>query len=118
VPERYDEPVVIEAAGTPPKTIREHVGRVATGESRVSLAHMTSPPGWSEPGQRPEFDEFTLVLTGRLVVDFDGGRLEVGPGQAVRTVPGEWVRYSTPEGADYVSVCLPAFTPQTAHRDD
>lgn len=113
-------PTVIEAAGAPTKTIREHVGAVNTGETRLSVAHMSSPSGWSEPGQRPEFDEFTVVLKGTLVVDHEGGRLEVAAGQAVHTRPGEWVRYSTPgpDGADYLAVCLPAFSPATVHRDE
>jgi mannose-6-phosphate isomerase-like protein (cupin superfamily) len=120
MPELIEQPTVVEAAGKPPKTIREHVGVVNTGEPRLSVAHMTSPRGWAEPGQRPEFDEFTLVLRGMLVVEHDGGRLEVVAGQAVHTRPGEWVRYSTPgpEGADYIAVCLPAFAPDTVHRDD
>jgi mannose-6-phosphate isomerase-like protein (cupin superfamily) len=120
VPELIESPTVVEAAGTPPKTIREHVGSVNTGESRLSVAHMTSPSGWAEPGQRPDFDEFTVVLRGVLVVEHEGGRLEVAAGQAVHTAPGEWVRYSTPgpEGADYIAVCLPAFSPDTVHRDD
>jgi mannose-6-phosphate isomerase-like protein (cupin superfamily) len=120
VPELIAAPMIIEAAGEPPKTIREHIGRVTTGESRLSVAHMTSPSGWAEPGQRPEFDEFTVVLRGALVVDYEGGRLDVAAGQAVHTKSGEWVRYSTPgpEGADYIAVCLPAFAPDTVHRDD
>jgi mannose-6-phosphate isomerase-like protein (cupin superfamily) len=120
VPELIDAPAIVEAAGEPPKTIREFVGRVATGEARLSVAHMTSPPGWAEPGQRPDFEEFTVVISGVLVVDHDGGRWEVTAGQAVHTMPGEWVRYSSPgpTGADYVAVCLPAFTPDTVHRDE
>jgi mannose-6-phosphate isomerase-like protein (cupin superfamily) len=119
MPELIEQPMVIEAAGTPPKTIREHVGAANTGERRLSIAHMTSPSGWAEPGQRPDFDEFTVVLAGTLVVEHEGGRLEVGAGQAVHTAPGEWVRYSTPgpDGADYVAVCLPAFSPDSVHRD-
>lgn len=120
MPELIGAPTVVEAAGAPPKTIREYVGAVTTAERRVSVAHMTSPGGWAEPGQRPEFDEFTVVLSGLLVVDHEAGRLEVRPGQAVHTAPGEWVRYSSPEpdGADYIAVCLPAFLPTTVHRDD
>jgi mannose-6-phosphate isomerase-like protein (cupin superfamily) len=120
MPELIETATVVEAAGRPPKTIREHVGAVNTGEARLSVAHMTSPSGWAEPGQRPEFDEFTLVLRGTLVLDHEAGRLEVGAGQAVHTSPGEWVRYSTPgpEGADYIAVCLPAFSPGTVHRDE
>ena len=113
-------PTVIAAAGTKPKRIEEFVGRVNSGTNAVSLARMRSPPGWREPGQRPEFDEYTLVLHGRLRVQSeDGAELEVLAGQAVATRAGEWVRYSTPgpEGADYVAVCLPAFSPATVHRD-
>ncbi|ALE74733.1 hypothetical protein Ae168Ps1_4488 [Pseudonocardia sp. Ae168_Ps1] len=110
----------VTAAGTPPKTIDEHVGRVNTGTDRVSLAHMRSPSGWAEPGQTPEFDEYTLVLRGELRVEHAGGELTVAAGQAVHTTPGEWVRYSSPgpEGAEYVAVCLPAFELGAAHRDD
>lgn len=120
MPELIESPTLVEAAGTPPKTIREYVGHVTTGESRLSVAHMTSPSGWAEPGQRPDFDEFTVVLRGQLVVEHDGGRIEVGAGQAVHTRPGEWVRYSTPgpDGADYIAVCLPAFSPETVRRDE
>lgn len=113
-------PTVIAAAGTKPKRIEEFVGRVNSGTNAVSLARMRGPPGWREPGQRPEFDEYTLVLHGRLRVQSeDGAELEVLAGQAVATRAGEWVRYSTPgpEGADYVAVCLPAFSPATVHRD-
>jgi mannose-6-phosphate isomerase-like protein (cupin superfamily) len=119
MPELINGPTRIDAAGQPPKTIQEYVGRVNSAEDRVSVAHMQSPPGWSEPGQRPTFDEYTLVLRGTLVVDHEGGTLEVGPFQAVHCRPGEWVRYSSPgaEGADYIAVCLPAFSPEAAHRD-
>jgi quercetin dioxygenase-like cupin family protein len=110
---------VVTAAGTKPKKIEEFVGRVNSGTSAVSVARMTSPEGWEEPGQRPEFAEVTLVLAGLVVVHHEGGALEVRAGQAVLTSPGEWVRYSTPEpgGAEYVAVCLPAFSPDTVHRD-
>jgi len=120
VPELIAQPMIIEAAGHPPKTIREHIGRVATGEDRISVAHMTSPGGWAEPGQRPEFDEFTVVLRGAIVIEYEGGQLDVAAGQAAHTKAGEWVRYSTPgpEGADYIAVCLPAFAPDIVHRDD
>ncbi len=120
MPERIPTPTVIASAGTLPKTIEEYVGRVNTGEGQVSIAKMRSPQGWEEPAQRPAFDEYTLVLSGLLVVEHDGGRLEVRPGEAVHTRPGERVRYSTPEpgGAEYVAVCLPAFSPETVHRDD
>src|SRR5262245_10601511 len=119
MPEFINSPTRITAAGEPPKLIEEYVGRVNTNESRVSIAHMHSPSGWSEPGQRPEFDEFTLVLQGVLLVEHESGRMEVHPGQAVHTRSGEWVRYSTPgdAGAEYVAVCLPAFAPTTVHRD-
>lgn len=119
MPELIDKPSRVTAAGEPPKTIDEYVGRVNTGESDVSIAHMRSPAGWAEPGQCPEFGEYTLVLRGMLLVEHQGGALEVHAGQAVRTRPGEWVRYSSPgpEGAEYVAVCLPAFSPGTVHRD-
>ena len=112
-------PTRIEAAGTPPKLIDEYVGRANTGQDGLSIAHMRSPSGWAEPGQRPEFDEFTIVLRGALVVEFDGGRMTVTAGQGVHAKPGEWVRYRTPGGgAEYISVCLPAFAPGIVHRDD
>ena len=120
MPRLISAPSRVTAAGTPPKTIDEYVGRLNTGDERLSVAHMRSPSGWSEPGQRPEFDEFTLVLRGALRVEHEGGELEVPAGQAVHTAAGEWVRYSSPgaEGAEYVAVCLPAFEIGTAHRDD
>ena len=113
------EPTVVEAAGSPPKKIEEFVGRVATGDAAVSLARMTSPTGWQEPGQTPEFDEYTLVLGGMLRVETEEGTLDVRAGQAVHCPAGRWVRYSSPEppGARYVAVCLPAFAPDTVHRD-
>jgi mannose-6-phosphate isomerase-like protein (cupin superfamily) len=116
-PQLVATPSVVEAAGTPPKRIEEMIGLVNTESADVSIAVMTSPAGWEEPGQTPEFDEYTLVLTGAVVVTFDGGRLTVQPGQCVVARKGEWVQYSTPEGAHYVSVCLPAFSPGTVHRD-
>ncbi|HZY83956.1 MAG TPA: cupin [Gemmataceae bacterium] len=106
-----------ESAGNRPKLIDEYVGRVNSGEGRLSVAHMRSPAGWEEPGQTPEFDEFTVVLNGTLRVTHRGGAFDVQAGQAVVAHRGEWVRYSTPEGAEYVAVCLPAFSPQTVHRD-
>ena len=120
MPELIAGPTRIEAAGTKPKLIDEYVGRVNGGEGRVSVAHMRSPDGWVEPGQRPDFDEYTLVLRGALHVEHEGGALDVRAGQAVLVRGGEWVRYSTPEpgGAEYVAVCLPAFAPETVHRDD
>ncbi len=113
-------PTRVEAAGNVPKLIDEYVGKVNTGESRVSVAHMRSPSGWQEPGQRPEFDEYTVVLRGSLRVEHEGGALAVGSGQAVLVPAGTWVRYGTPgdEGAEYVAVCLPAFSPSTVHRDE
>lgn len=120
MPELIHEPSRVAAAGQPPKLIDEYVGRASTGQAGVSIAHMRSPAGWAEPGQRPEFDEFTIVLRGALVVESEGGQLTVHTGQGVHAKPGEWVRYSSPgsEGAEYVSVCLPAFDPGTVHRDD
>ena len=109
----------IAAAGTPPKLIDEVVGRVNTKDERISVAHMRSPSGWQEPGQRPHFDEFTYVLHGELQVEHAEGTLVVPAGSAVHTHAGEWVRYSTPgpDGAEYIAVCLPAFDPEIAHRD-
>ena len=120
MPRLIAAPTVVAAAGTKPKQIEEFAGRVNSGHAQVSVARMTSPSGWEEPGQRPEFEEITLVLRGMVKVEYEGGTLEVRPGQAVVTAPGEWVRYSTPgpDGAEYIAVCLPAFTPATVHRDD
>jgi mannose-6-phosphate isomerase-like protein (cupin superfamily) len=119
MPTLIPAPTVIAAAGTMPKKIEEFAGRVNSGHAQVSVARMTSPPGWQEPGQRPEFEEITVVLRGMVRVEHEGGELEVRAGQAVVTAPGEWIRYSTPEpeGAEYVAVCLPAFSPATVHRD-
>ena len=119
MPTRIEKPTRITAAGNKPKEIREYVGRVNSKTAAVSIAHMTSPEGWVEPGQRPEFDEYTLVLRGMLRVEHEGGAIDVRAGQAVIAHAGEWVRYSTPEagGADYVAVCLPAFAPETVRRD-
>ena len=112
-------PTRVTAAGNKPKLIDEYVGRVNNAEARLSIAHMRSPSGWQEPGQKPEFDEYTLVLHGVLTVESEGGTLEVQSGQAVLVKAGEWVRYSTAgaTGAEYIAVCLPAFTPDTVHRD-
>lgn len=118
MPTLIEQPTVVPAAGTRPKRIEEFVGRVNTGTGAVSIARMTSPPGWVEPGQAPEFDEYTLVLEGTLHLEFRGGSLDVRAGQAVSVHAGEWVRYSTPQGATYVAVCLPAFSPDTVHRDE
>jgi len=117
VPELIETPVRVEAAGDPPKVIEEFAGRASGGDERVSVARMRSPAGWSEPGQRPEFDEYTVVLNGLVRVEGEDGTLEVRAGQAVLVRGGEWVRYSTPAGAEYVAVCLPAFSPETVHRD-
>jgi len=119
VPRLIDSPSIVQAAGTKPKRIEEFVGRVNSGHSAVSVARMRSPGGWVEPGQRPEFEEVTVVLRGMLRVEHDGGTIDVREGQAVITAPGEWIRYSTPEdeGAEYVAICLPAFSPDTVHRD-
>jgi hypothetical protein len=119
MPSLIAAPKRITAAGNKPKLIDEYVGRVATGSSGVSVAHMRSPSGWVEPGQTPAFDEYTIVLKGVLRVESKTGVLEVAAGQAVHTRPGEWVRYSTPgaDGAEYVAICLPAFSPDTVHRD-
>ena len=120
MPRKIEAPTRIEAAGNKPKLIDEYFGRVNSGHAALSVAHMRSPGGWVEPGQRPEFDEYTVVLRGLLRVEHEQGTLEVRGGQAVVTSAGEWVRYSTPspEGAEYVAICLPAFSPSTVHRDD
>ena len=112
-------PTRVEAAGNKPKLIDEYIGRVNSGTSAASVAHMRSPGGWQEPGQTPEFDEFTVVLRGVLRVEYEGGQMDVRAGQAVIAHRGEWVRYSTPEaeGAEYIAVCLPAFAMDTVHRD-
>ena len=115
MPELIAGPHLIPVPGN--KIIEEFVGRVNNRESQVSVARMRSPAGWSEPGQRPDFDEFTVVLNGALHVEHDKGVLEVKAGQAVITRKGEWVRYSTPQGAEYVAICVPAFTADTVHRD-
>jgi mannose-6-phosphate isomerase-like protein (cupin superfamily) len=119
MPQIIASPTRIVAAGTPPKAIDEYVGRVNSATAEVSVAHMRSPAGWQEPGQTPEFDEYTLVLRGMLRVAYRGGTLDVRAGQAVMARAGEWVRYSSPEaeGAEYVAVCLPAFSPDSVHRD-
>lgn len=114
-----ENPTVIPAAGNKPKIIREYVGRVNSKTSAASVARMTSPEGWVEPGQTPQFDEFTLVISGQLRVETKKETLEVKAGQAVITPKGEWVRYSSPHagGAEYVAVCVPAFSPDTVSRD-
>jgi quercetin dioxygenase-like cupin family protein len=118
MPRLISSPTIVQAAGTPPKRIEEYTGRVNSGHTAVSVARMVSPPGWQEPGQRPQFEEITVVLKGTVRVEHEGGTLDVSAGQAVVTAPGEWVRYSTPHGsAEYVAVCLPAFSMETVHRD-
>jgi mannose-6-phosphate isomerase-like protein (cupin superfamily) len=120
MPKLIASPAIVKAAGTKPKQIEEFAGRVNSGHQDVSVARMVSPSGWLEPGQRPEFEEITVVLRGMVRVDHEHGSLEVHPGQAVVTAPGEWVRYSTPgpDGAEYIAVCMPAFSPATVHRDE
>ena len=119
MPRLIEQPTVIDCVGTKPKQIQEFAGRVNSGHSGVSVARMISPGGWQEPGQRPEFEEITVVLRGLLRVEHEGGTIDVGAGQAIVTAAGEWVRYSTPDegGAEYLAVCLPAFSPATVHRD-
>lgn len=121
MPTHIPGPTLITAAGNKPKLIREYIGRVNSDTGALSIAHMQSPQGWVEPGQRPEFDEYTVVLKGELVVHVeDGHDFSVKAGEAIITRAGEWVRYSTPgaEGAEYIAVCLPAFSPDTVHRDE
>jgi mannose-6-phosphate isomerase-like protein (cupin superfamily) len=120
MPRLIAAPTIVAAAGTKPKKIEEYAGRVNSGHASVSVARMTSPSGWQEPGQRPEFEEITVVLRGMVRVEHEDGVLDVQAGQAVVTAPGEWVRYSTPaaDGAEYVAICLPAFSPATVHRDE
>jgi mannose-6-phosphate isomerase-like protein (cupin superfamily) len=120
MPIKIDQPSIIEAAGTKPKRIEEYIGRVNSDTDALSIARMVSPAGWKEPGQRPDFDEYTVVLKGMLRVESEEGGLEVRAGEAVIVRAGEWVRYSTPElpGAEYIAVCLPAFSPDNVHRDE
>jgi mannose-6-phosphate isomerase-like protein (cupin superfamily) len=119
MPNLIARPTRVEAAGNKPKLIDEYIGRVNSGQRDVSIAHMRSPGGWSEPGQTPQFHEYTIVLRGMLRVTHEGGVLDVHAGQAVIAQPGEWVQYSTPgpDGAEYLAVCLPAFSPDAVHRD-
>jgi len=119
MPTLIEAPAVVEAAGNKPKRIEEYAGRVRTGHDGVSVARMVAPSGWVEPGQRPEFEEITVVLRGSLRVEHENGVIDVDAGQAIVTRAGEWVRYSTPgpDGAEYIAICLPAFSPHTAHRD-
>jgi len=119
MPTLIEAPTRIQAAGNKPKLIDEYIGRVNSKDESVSVAHMKSPGGWVEPGQRPTFRELTVVLRGRLVVEHEDGSLDVRGGQAIITEPGEWIRYSSPdsEGAEYMAICLPAFSIDTVHRD-
>ncbi|WP_319405304.1 hypothetical protein [uncultured Desulfosarcina sp.] len=120
MPTKISSPSIIDAAGSRPKRIEEFIGQVNSGTGELSVARMISPPGWREPGQRPAFDEYTVVLKGRLRVESDEGMLDIRAGEAVIAHAGQWVRYSTPEpdGAEYIAVCQPAFSPETVHRDD
>lgn len=120
MPRLIEGPTVVPCAGNKPKRIEEYAGRVNSGHAEVSVARMVSPQGWEEPGQRPDFEEITVVLKGLLRVEHEQGSMDVRAGQAIVTSPGEWVRYSTPEpgGAEYVAVCAPAFSPATVHRDE
>ena len=120
MPKLIDKPSIIQAAGNKPKIIEEYAGRVNSGHTATSVVRMVSPQGWVEPGQRPEFEEITVVLTGMLRVEHESGVLDIHAGKAVVAQPGEGVRYSSPEegGAEYIAVCLPAFSPDTVHRDE
>lgn len=120
MPQFIERPVVVEAAGNKPKQIEEFVWRVNTGDDAISIARMVSPGGWVEPAQTPDFREMTVVLKGTLQVETHEGMFEVQAGQGIILEPGEWVRYSTPgaEGAEYIAVCTPAFSPDTVHRDE
>ena len=120
MPTLIPAPTRVTAVGNKPKLIDEYVGRVNSKHAELSVAHMRSPGGWLEPGQTPEFREITVVIKGVLRVEHKGGQLDVRAGQAVITEPGEWIRYSTPrdEGAEYIAICLPAFSPDTVHRDE
>ena len=115
MPKLIEAPTQIPVPGN--KIIDEYIGRVNSADTQASIAHMRSPAGWSEPGQRPDFDEYTVVLKGMMRVEHEGGVTEVKAGQAIIARKGEWVRYSTPEGAEYMAICVPAFTPDTVHRD-
>ncbi|UCH80291.1 MAG: hypothetical protein JSW20_11170 [Nitrospiraceae bacterium] len=119
MPVKIEKPTIIESAGNKPKIIKEFVGRVNSETNDISIARMKSPSGWEEPGQRPEFDEYTVVLSGMLCVESHTGTLDIHAGEAVMVRANEWVRYSTPgkDGAEYIAVCLPAFSPDTVHRD-
>jgi ethanolamine utilization protein EutQ len=118
LPTLIERPTRVQAAGNLPKIIDEYIGRVNSREDQLSVAHMRSPAGWEEPGQTPEFEEYTIVLRGKLQVRHKGGMVEVCAGQAIIAHPGEWIQYATPEeGAEYIAICRPAFSPATVHRD-
>ena len=118
MPTLINKPTIIEAAGNKPKIIKEFIGRVNSKTGDVSIAKMESPAGWVEPGQTPEFDEYTVVLKGMLKVTTKDSVYEINEGQAIITYKGKWIQYSTPQGAEYIAVCLPAFSPDTVHRDE
>jgi ethanolamine utilization protein EutQ len=119
MPTHIERPARIQSAGNMPKIIDEFFGRVNSKSDSVSIAHMRSPAGWQEPGQTPEFEEYTIVIRGKLRVRHQDGSFDVYPGQAVVAHPGEWIQYSTPdEATEYIAICLPAFSPQKVHRDD
>lgn len=120
MPVKINKPTIIEAAGNKPKIIEEYFGRVVSKTEEVSIARMVSPTGWVEPGQTPEFDEYTVVLKGVLQVKTKENTIQVKAGEAILTRKGEWIQYSTPadEGAEYIAVCIPAFAPGNVHRDD
>jgi len=120
MPIKIEHPAIVQAAGTKPKIIKEFIGRVNSDTNELSIARMQSPSGWQEPGQTPEFDEYTIVLSGMLRVESKTGTLDIHAGEAVMVKANEWVRYSTPgkDGAEYIAVCLPAFSPDTVNRDE
>ncbi|MBT8379327.1 MAG: cupin [Ignavibacteria bacterium] len=120
MPKKIKNPTRIEATGNKPKIIDEFIGRVNSSTEQISIAKMKSPAGWQEPGQTPEFDEYTIVLNGMLRVETKDKTYDVNAGEAIITYKGEWIRYSTPnaEGAEYIAVCVPAFSPETVNRDD
>ena len=116
--QKIEKPMIIEACGNKPKIIREFFGRVNTEQNDLSLARMSSPGGWEEPGQRPEFDEYTLVLSGKMIIETENGSVELGADQAYVAKAGQWIRYTTPEATEYIAVCLPAFGMDLVHRDE
>lgn len=115
---KIESPTIIEACGNKPKIIREFFGAVTSEQTDLSIARMSSPAGWEEPGQRPEFDEYTIVTSGRMVIETEGDPVELKADQAFLAKAGEWIRYTTPEATEYMAVCLPAFSPETVNRDE